>query len=60
MINWLRYSGISVTISLNPLWWRLLPWWRRDTNEWAGPHEWTGSCGFLFLTIRIWIDDGSW
>ena len=60
MINWLRYSGVSVIITLNPLWWRLAPWAQKDYNEWTGPNEWTGSCGWLFLTIRVWIDDGSW
>jgi len=60
MSKWLRYSGVSVTISLNPLWWKVLPWWRREYNEWAGPLERTWACGFLGITVRIWIDDGSW
>ena len=61
MRNWLRYSGISIILSLNPLWWKVLPWWRREYNdEWPSPNERTWACGFLGLTIRIWIDDGSW
>jgi len=60
MYKWLRYSGVSVIISLNPLWWKAWPWCRREFNEWDGPNQWTGACGFLGVTIRIWIDDGSW
>ena len=60
MSKWLRYSGVSVIIALNPLWWRVLPWLRREVNEWAGPKERTWSVSWLFLTVGIWIDDGSW
>ena len=60
MYKWLRYSGISVIISLNPLWWKVLPWFRQEVNEWAGPRERTYSISWLFLTVRIWLDDGSW
>ena len=60
LLDYLKYSGVSVIVSLNPLWWKVLPWWRKESNEWAGPKENTYSFGFLGLTIRIWIDDGSW
>lgn len=62
ILNWIRYSGVSIILVLNPLHWRLTPWCRRDiTSEWsAGPAGWTGSAGFLCLTIRVWVDDGSW
>jgi hypothetical protein len=60
MYKWLRYSGVSVIITVNPLWWRVLPWARREHNEWAGPCERTWSLTWLFLTVRIWIDNGSW
>lgn len=59
-MNWLTYSGISVIIKLNPLHWRLLPRVEKEVFEWSGPKEWSGSCGWLFLTVRVWIDDGSW
>lgn len=59
-MKWLRYSGISVTITLNPLHWRWYPWWQRDVNEWAGPNERTYVFGILALSMRVWIDDGSW
>jgi hypothetical protein len=60
MIKYLTYSGLCVIITINPCHWRFVPWARKDVEEWAGPKEWTGSCGWLFLTIRAWIDDGSW
>ena len=60
MFKWLRYSGASIIITINPLWWKVLPWIRQEINEWAGPREKTYSATWLFLTIRIWIDDGSW
>jgi hypothetical protein len=60
MLRWLRHSGISVIITLNPLHWYLKLWARREHPEWEGPNEKTWAVSFLFFTIRIWIDDGSW
>ena len=60
MLNWISYSGLCFIVSINPLHWRLIPYARRDRHELEGPKEFTGSCGWLFLTIRLWIDDGSW
>jgi hypothetical protein len=61
MLKWLRYSGVSVTITMNPAHWA----WRPRagqvfTTEWAGPNERTWHARFLFVTVRVWIDDGSW
>lgn len=58
--RWIRYSGISIIVYLNPLWWKVLPWWRREITELPGPNERTYAFGFLGITIRVWIDDGSW
>lgn len=60
MLKWIRYSGASVSITFNPLHWRLIPWTSNFRDEWAGPKEWTGTVSWLFLTINLWIDDGSW
>jgi hypothetical protein len=60
MLKWLIYSGFCVILTLNPLHWRLLPKAYKQVNEWKGPNEWTGSISWLFVTIKIWIDDGSW
>jgi hypothetical protein len=60
MLKWIKYSGASVILALNPLHWSLVPKVYKTYNEWAGPNEWTGSVTWLGLTIRVWIDDGSW
>ena len=58
--QYLRYSGASITVSVNPLYWKVLPWFRDVTlGEW-GEAERTWAAGFLFLTIRVWIDRGDW
>jgi hypothetical protein len=60
MIKYLRYSGISVILTLNPLWWKVLPWFKVETNSEWGSAEHTYACGFLGVTIRMWIDNGDW
>jgi hypothetical protein len=61
MLKWLRYSGMSVTITVNPLHWRRVPRIGPTfIDEWVGPHERAYIASWLFLTVRIWIDDGSW
>jgi len=48
-------------VIVNPFHWSLLPWFRDISNwEWPGPNERTWSMGWLFLTLRVWIDDGAW
>jgi hypothetical protein len=57
MINWLRYSGCNITLKLNPFHWRLNCEYNK-TNE-----VWEKDCFILELlpiTIRLWVDDGSW
>lgn len=61
MFKWLRFSGINVTITVNPLHWTWVPQaGRAFTDEWAGPNERTYYVSWLFLTAKLWIDDGSW
>ena len=61
MLKWLRYSGMSIILSLNPLWWKVLPWFRNETtNEWPNNMGKTFAFGFLGVTIRIWLDNGKW
>jgi hypothetical protein len=60
-LKWLRYSGASVAITVNPWHWSWIPRAQRELNDtWSGPNERTWSVRWLFLTARIWIDDGSW
>lgn len=61
MLNWIKYSGASISITINPYHWRWTPVAREAfIDEWCGPNEWSGSVRWLCLTIRVWIDDGSW
>ncbi len=61
MIKWLTYSGASVILTVNPAHWCWVPKAGQVfTDEWAGPNERTWSASWLFLTVRLWIDDGSW
>lgn len=60
-LKWFRYSGASVILVVNPLHWQLTPRAMREHGDgWAGPNERTWSVSWLFFTLRIWIDDGSW
>ena len=60
-MNWLRYSGACATLTLNPLHWVGFPKAYRESNqEWPEGMWQTWRASWLFLTVRIWIDDGSW
>jgi len=60
-LDWLRYSGVSVIIVLNPLHWRLVPHAMREYNNgWPSPNERCWSVAWLCLTIRGWVDNGAW
>ena len=59
--KWFKYSGATVSVTLNPMHWRWLPAARRTQNvEWPSPNEITYMAGWLFLTVRVWIDNGDW
>ena len=60
-MNWLRYSGACVTVTLNPVSWVWIPrTYRYNNQEWPEGMRRTWQASWLFLTLRIWIDDGSW
>jgi hypothetical protein len=41
--------------------WAWLPGAGREfRGEWAGPNERGWYAKFLFVTVGVWIDDGSW
>ena len=61
MHDWIRYSGASITITVNPFHWRWVPQARRAfIDEWVGPHERAWVASWLFVAVRVWVDDGSW
>jgi hypothetical protein len=58
-LRYLRYSGLVVSIMFNPFHWAFLP-----RIQWGSLEVWdtanSFNVSFLFLTIRVWIDDGKW
>jgi hypothetical protein len=60
MIKWVRYSGLSININVNPFHWKWIPYLEQvTTSEWPG-YVWEGQATWLFVRFRIWIDDGRW
>jgi hypothetical protein len=58
--GWLRYSGISVKLNLNPCHWYLIPFAKSEHNsEWGSPWR-SWRTGWICLTIQLFLDDGSW
>ena len=60
-LDWLRYSGASLSITFNPFHWS----WRphvldEPLDTWVGPNESRFYFAWLMVTVRLWIDDGSW
>ena len=61
MVKYIKYSGGCIVITLNPWHWRLMPWARDEkSNEWPDERVWAYAVTWLFLTVRVWIDDGNW
>jgi hypothetical protein len=60
-LDWLRYSGASITIAVNPWHWSWLPQVQNEPlDTWIGPNEHRLCVSWLFLTVRMWLDDGAW
>ena len=58
-MNWLRYSGIWITLICNPYHWRI-SYYRNCDNEFPGPNRLSRTLQVGFLTVRIVIDNGDW
>jgi len=60
-LKWIRYSGASVILTLNPVHWRWVPVAGHErVEEWPSPNENTYMVSWLFLTVRAWTDNGDW
>jgi len=58
LMRYLRYSGLSVSITINPFHWLFMPkYFSNGKYGWDPDYH---SISFLFLSVRFWIDDGSW
>ena len=56
-INYLKYSGLNVIIKLNPFHWRVNISYNKTNEAWEQD---TLVIELLPITVRLWIDDGSW
>ena len=57
IFNYLKYSGLNVIIKLNPYHWRVAINYNKTNEVWEQD---TLVIELLPITIRLWIDDGSW
>jgi hypothetical protein len=61
LTKWLRYSGASVTITVNPFHWQWIPRAYKENNlEWPEGMRQSYRAWWLFLSIEFWIDNGEW
>ena len=56
--KWLRYSGIWITIVVNPFHWRFT--WEVIKEDELNPKMNRMFFQLFFINIRIVLDDGSW
>jgi hypothetical protein len=59
-MDWFRYSGIWLTLVFNPCHWRISYCIDPTKAEWPCPSRKEVEVQFLFLTLRIVIDNGDW
>lgn len=57
-MNWIRYSGVWVTLIVNPLHWRFRSYMAKPDD--LNPKMWKLDAQLLFINLRVVIDDGSW
>lgn len=56
-MNWLKYSGINITLKLNPFHWRFNCEFCKTNEAWETD---AFVLELLPITVRIWFDDGQW
>jgi hypothetical protein len=57
ILNYLRYSGCNITLKLNPYHWRFNIEYFKTNECWEQDAL---VIELLPITIRFWLDDGSW
>lgn len=57
-MNWLKYSGVFITLILNPFHWRL--GFEMGRDEIMGPKSHYLKVSILPLSVNVIIDDGQW
>jgi hypothetical protein len=59
-MEWLKYSGLWITLIFNPFHWRLSYCVDPAKNEWPAPSRREIAVQIFMLTIRLVIDNGDW
>jgi len=57
IINYLKYSGITITLRLNPFHWRVSCAFNKTNEVWTQD---VFVIELLMFTVRVWVDDGEW
>jgi len=57
-MNWLKHSGIWINFALNPFHWSFR--FNTIVPDELSPFGWRIDIQFLFLNIRIVLDNGDW
>ena len=57
MLDYLKHSDLIFKINVNPLHWTFIPQYNRGVTVYD---ENDFQVRFLFLTIKLTLDDGSW
>lgn len=59
--NTLRYSSIKISFQLNPFQWQWIPThFIGKLNEWPDENVFQVHVSWIFIALRVYIDDGSW
>jgi hypothetical protein len=58
-MDWLRYSGMWITLVVNPLHWRFSFSFKSD-DVYLSPNLKEISTQLAFLSLRLVIDNGDW
>jgi EamA domain-containing membrane protein RarD len=57
ILKWLKYSGATIALTLNPCHWGFYCKYRKSVDVWEQD---AFVLQILPLSIRIWIDNGDW
>jgi hypothetical protein len=58
-LDYVRYSGVTVCLHVNPFHWSWIPRVRQE-SQWVLDQDRVYAVSWLFVTFRFWIDDGRW
>ena len=59
-MNWIKYSGLWITLIINPLHWQFSYLNNPTANEWPAPNCNEHILQILMFSFRLVIDNGDW